>query len=62
MDNSRVEDTLDAVMEEFRRSGDPPETGLDVDDPALLQLRKACRLMEAVESLQAANGYYTVIM
>lgn len=62
MDNSQIDDTLDAVTKEFRRSSDAPEEGLAVDDPALLQLRKACRLLEAVNSLQADNGYYTVII
>ena len=62
MDDSRIEEALDAVMEEFRRGSDDPEAGLDIDDPAVLQLRKSCRLLEAVDSLQSANGYYTVII
>ena len=62
MDDSRIEETLDALIEEFRRGSDDPEAGLDIDDPAVLQLRKSCRLLEAVDSLQSANGYYTVII
>jgi len=62
MDDSDIEDTLDAVSEEFRTGTGKPEDGLDVDDPALLQLRKSCRMLKAVESLQEQNGYYTVII
>jgi hypothetical protein len=62
MDNSSIEDTLDEALQEFRRETKNPETGLDVDDPDLLQLRKSCRLLQAVESLRQQNGYYTVII
>ncbi|QLH79103.1 hypothetical protein HZS55_18180 [Halosimplex rubrum] len=62
MDNSSIEDTLDAVLAEFRIGSGRPETGLEVDDPALLQLRKSCRMLETVRSLQKQNGYYTVII
>jgi hypothetical protein len=62
MENSRIEDTLDDTIEAFRSASDTPETGLDVDDSALLQLRKACRLLEAAASLREQNGYYTIII
>lgn len=62
MDNSSIEDTLDSVLTEFRTGSGKPETGLEVDDPALLQLRKSCRMLEAVQSLREQNGYYTVII
>lgn len=62
MDNSSIEDTLDVILAEFRTEVENPETGLDVEDPALLQLRKACRLLEAVNSLREQNGYYTVVI
>jgi hypothetical protein len=62
MDDSSIEDTLDAVLAEFRSSSGESETGLEVDDPALLQLRKSCRMLEAVRSLREQNGYYTVII
>lgn len=42
----------------------PPETiedGLDVGDPELVQLRRACRLLSA-GSLLLGRGYYTVVI
>jgi len=36
--------------------------GLDVDDSALLQLRKSCRILSAVKHLKQQNGYYTVVI
>jgi len=62
MDNSSIEDTLEQVLEEFRSGIENPEEGLDVDEPSLLQLRKACRLLEAAHLLQRQDGYYTVII
>lgn len=62
MDDSDVDDTLDEVLREFRGPTRNPETGLDVDDAVLLQLRKSCRLIDAVESLRQQNGYYTVVI
>lgn len=62
MDNSSIEDTLDEALEQFRHGTGKPETGLDVEDPALLQLGKSCRLLKAVETLREQNGYYTVII
>jgi hypothetical protein len=62
MENSEIEDMLDQASEAFRRSPESPEAGLSVDDPALLQLRKACRLLEAAEFLKAEDGYYTLVI
>lgn len=62
MDDSSIEDSLDAVLAEFRTGSGKSETGLDVDDPALLQLRKSCRMLETVRSLRERNGYYTVMI
>ena len=62
MDNSRIEDTLDEVSREFRKGSKNPETGLEIDDPAILQLRKSCRLLDAIKSLQEQNGHYTLII
>jgi hypothetical protein len=56
MEGSRIEETLDVAINAFRRSPAAPEAGLSVDDPALLQLRKACRLLEAAEFLEAEDG------
>lgn len=62
MEGSPVEEALDDALDTFRQSPETPETGLTVDDPALLQLRKACRLLEAAEFLEAENGYYTLVI
>lgn len=44
------------------RGDRPPKRGLAVDDQALVQLRKACRLLEAARTLRRQNGYYTVVI
>lgn len=62
MQNSRIDEVLDDAERLFERPGRMIETGLDVDDPALLQLRKACRLLTAAEFLADHNGYYTVVI
>lgn len=62
MDNSSIEETLDEVQRLFEQHPQEVETGLDTSDPAKLQLRKACRLLEAAQHLEEANGYYTVVI
>lgn len=62
MDNSHIEDTLDEVQDLFDEKPREVETGLDVEDPGTLQMRKACRLLEAARHLKAENGYYTVVI
>jgi len=62
MDSSDIEDLLDEAQTLFERSGTGFEEGLDVDDPSLLQLRKACRLIDAAQFLEQEDGYYTVII
>jgi hypothetical protein len=62
MDNSRTEELLDEVLELFEHHGGDIEDGLDTDDIELLQLRKACRLLDAAASLEADNGYYTIVI
>jgi hypothetical protein len=62
VDNSDVEDLLDEAQTLFERSGTGFEEGIDVDDPTLLQLRKACRLIGAAQFLEQEGGYYTVII
>lgn len=57
-----MDETLDDALDAFRQTPDTPEDGLRVDEPALLQLRKACRLLEAAEFLQAEDGYYTLVI
>lgn len=62
MENSVIERLLDEAQTLFERPGENFEEGLDVDDPGLLQLRKACRLIDAASFLQEQDGYYTVIV
>lgn len=62
MDNSKIEDLLDEATTLFEQPGNHFEDGLDVDDPTLLQLRKACRLIDAAKFLEEEDGYYTVIV
>lgn len=63
MDESYVDAALEAAEHAFRDpQGQTAETGLEVDDEALVQLRKACRLLEAARELERQNGFYTVII
>ena len=62
MENSEIEAVLDEAQSLFERPGTNFEEGLDVDDSALLQLRKACRLIDTATFLQERDGYYTVII
>lgn len=58
-DDIRTE--LDAAERAFETTPDVIEEGLDVDDPELVQLRRACRLL-AAGSLLLERGYYTVVI
>lgn len=62
MDRSYVEDALTAAQQAFEQDPVRKESGLDTDDDALLQLRKACRLLDAARFLRTQNGYYTVVI
>lgn len=62
MENSDIADLLDEARTMFETPGDAFEDGLDVSDAALLQLRKACRLIDAAKFLQQRDGFYTVIV
>lgn len=62
MENSNVEELLNEAQTLFERPGTRLEEGLDVDGTALLQLRKACRLLDAAGFLQKRGGFYTVII
>lgn len=54
-----IEPELTDAEEAFRRGGQERETGLDVADAGLLQLRKACRSLSGSERL-LSDGYYTL--
>lgn len=57
-----VEDALADAQRAFEQEPGNKESGLDTDDDALLQLRKACRLLDAARSLRTQDGYYTVVI
>lgn len=61
MSSTRIEQRLDAVQAAFDRRPTEIEPGLDVDDAALLQLRKACRLLAGAAALRDAE-YYTLVI
>ena len=60
MSSSTIE-SLEDVQRAFDEPPEHIETGLDVDDAALLQLRKACRLLAGSDHLLDA-GYYTLVV
>ena len=59
MSSTRIESLIDDVQRTFYEPPDQIETGLDVDDAALLQLRKACRLLAGADNL-LDEGHYTL--
>ena len=61
MSSTRIEQLIDNVQAAFDRRPTDIEAGLDVEDAALLQLRKACRLLAGAEALQDAS-YYTLVI
>ena len=61
MSSTRIEKLIDNVQAAFDRSPTDIEAGLGVEDAALLQLRKACRLLAGAETLQDAS-YYTLVI
>jgi len=61
MSSTRIEQLINEVQAAFDRRPTEIESGLDVEDAALLQLRKACRLLAGAEALREAN-YYTLVI
>lgn len=59
--NDDIRDDLAAAERTFEESPVTIEEGLDVDDPELIQLRRACRLLAAGSTL-LETGYYTVVI
>lgn len=63
MTSKELEDALGDAEDAFQRTPENPEIGLEfVSDSAVLQLRKACRLLDAAEFLLERNGHFTVII
>jgi hypothetical protein len=61
MSSTRIEQFLEDAQAAFDRRPTDIETGLDVSDAAVLQLRKACRLLAGAAALQE-QGYYTLVI
>jgi len=61
MSSTRIEKLVDNAQAAFDRRPAEVEPGLDVEDAALLQLRKACRLLAGAEALYDA-AYYTLVI
>lgn len=63
MTSKDLEAALGDTEDAFQRRPESLEVGLDhISDPAVLQLRKACRLLDAAGFLLDRNGHYTVII
>lgn len=59
MESNELESLLERTERIFEREARDVEDHLDVSSAALLQLRKACRLLQAGERLHE-EGYYTL--
>lgn len=63
MTSKELESALGDAEDAFQRKPANPEVGLEhVSDPAILQLRKACRLLDAAGFLLKRNGHFTIII
>ena len=63
MTSKELEAALGDAEDAFQRKPQNPEVGLEhVSDPAVLQLRKSCRLLDAAGFLLDRNGHFTVII
>ena len=63
MTSNELEAALGDAEDAFQRPPENPEVGLEhVTDSAVLQLRKACRLLDAARFLLERNGHFTVIL
>lgn len=61
MSSTKIDQLITEVQAAFDRRPTDIEPGLDVDDAALLQLRKACRLLAGARALQEED-YYTLVI
>jgi hypothetical protein len=62
-DPGNLTDAVKDAQEAFRHASGAPEEGLGGEsDTAVLQLKKACRLLEAGRTLRQQNGYHTAIV
>jgi hypothetical protein len=62
-DPAVLSEAVQTAQERFQYGRGTVETGLaEVESDAVGQLRKACRLLAAVRSLRATNGYHTAVV
>lgn len=52
---------LSAVVTAFTQRG-TVEPGLDVEDDALLQVRKACRILDGIRALRDIDRHHTLVV
>lgn len=63
MTSKDLESALGDAEDAFQRKPENPEIGLEhVSDAKVLQLRKACRLLDAAGFLLDRNGHFTIII
>lgn len=61
--DAAVAERLEIAARTFRDPrGQDREAHLDSETPAVIQLRKACRLLDAARSLQEHDGYHTSVV
>lgn len=58
--SKNISSALANAKSAFNERPKDTETGLDESDNAELLLRKACRLLKALDDLASINGYYTL--
>lgn len=61
MSSTNIATLIEQAEASFDEPPRNPEAGLDVQDGALLQLRKACRLLASARQL-LEDGYYTLVI
>lgn len=54
-------DELSAAVAAFSRRG-TVEPGLDIEGDALIQLRKACRILDGIRALRDIDRHYTLVV
>lgn len=59
--NDASSDELRASQQAFNRRG-TVEPGLDVEADALLQLRKACRILDGIRALRTIDRHHTLVV
>jgi hypothetical protein len=60
-DEDPCSDELSAAMAAFTQCG-TVEPGLDVEGDALLQLRKACRILDGIRALRDIDRHHTLVV